>query len=64
MDGQEEREQHEEQREGRFERREPSSGEMVAQRLQDEMRSAVASIRSSAWPAAPVHHDEPVKRAS
>ncbi|HEU4978967.1 MAG TPA: hypothetical protein VFT42_08755 [Solirubrobacteraceae bacterium] len=44
----------EERRQGRFERAEPSSGEMVAKRLQDEMRSAVESIRSGAWaPVAP-----------
>lgn len=42
-----------ERRQGRFERAEPSSGELVAQRLQDEMRSALESIRSGPWAPPP-----------
>jgi hypothetical protein len=59
MEQQQDRERYEdERREGRFERRERSSGEMVAERLQDEMRAAVESIRAGVWPRMPLHTDD------
>lgn len=46
-----------EDRDNRLDRGERSAGMMVAERLQDEVRSAVQSIRSARWVPSPGRED-------